>query len=287
MRLWCIEPRPTLSDDVSWQSVAEEPTKLIDAPRVSPFDILLFKHRTSSLLNIGAQLKRLFPVTWGHYRSAALARLFPYLFRARRASGLIRLGTFYGGSWVPALGLGEDSVCYLAGVGEDISFDLELIERFGCQVISLDPTPKAIDFVHAQSTPKELRFVPEGLAGSDREARFYVPRDASHASFSMSNLQGTEEFVVGRVRALSSLMKEMGHERIDLLKLNIEGAEYEVLDSLFREHIYPDILCVVFDQPHPFPHTWRTFQRLRRVGYKTVSVELFNVTFLRTAGAAD
>jgi len=98
----------------------------------------------------------------------------------------------------------------------------------------------------------------------------------------MNNLQKTKEFVVGRVRSLRSLMDELNHQAIDLLKLNIEGAEYEVLDSLHREGIYPTVLCVVFDQPHSFFDTWRTFQRLHQIGYKTVSVESFNVTFLRT-----
>ena len=34
------------------------------------------------------------------------------------------------------------------GCGEDISFDLGLIEMFDCDVYGFDPTPKSIDFVN-------------------------------------------------------------------------------------------------------------------------------------------
>ena len=48
----------------------------------------------------------------------------------------------YGGYILPTLLLSQDSVCYLAGTGEDISFDLSVIARFGCEVHSLDPVPR-------------------------------------------------------------------------------------------------------------------------------------------------
>jgi hypothetical protein len=35
-------------------------------------------------------------------------------------------------------------MCYSAGVGEDISFDCALVERFHCQVRVIDSTPRAI-----------------------------------------------------------------------------------------------------------------------------------------------
>ena len=47
----------------------------------------------------------------------------------------------YGGYLLPSSLLGPDSVCFLAGTGEDISFDLGVIARFGCTVHSLDPSP--------------------------------------------------------------------------------------------------------------------------------------------------
>ncbi len=59
--------------------------------------------------------------------------------------------------------LGE-SICYLVGVGEDISFDLSLIEELGCDVWAYDPTPRAVEHVRrSASAVDEFHFEPVGL----------------------------------------------------------------------------------------------------------------------------
>ena len=40
--------------------------------------------------------------------------------------------------------LGSDSIVYSFGVGEDVTFDLALIDRYGMTVHAFDPTPKSI-----------------------------------------------------------------------------------------------------------------------------------------------
>jgi hypothetical protein len=60
-------------------------------------------------------------------------------------NALIRLGSGYGGWLLPKDAiLNKDSVCYLTGAGEDISFDCALVEQFGVQARIVDPTPRAI-----------------------------------------------------------------------------------------------------------------------------------------------
>src|SRR5690606_25746429 len=54
-----------------------------------------------------------------------------------------KLGTRYGGWYVPSDLLNAQSICYCIGAGEDISFDIELINRFDCHVYTFDPTPRA------------------------------------------------------------------------------------------------------------------------------------------------
>src|SRR5437899_12167977 len=54
--------------------------------------------------------------------------------------------------------LSASSVVYSMGVGEDISFYLDLIQRFGLQVHAFDPTPRSSKLLHTQSVPLELQF---------------------------------------------------------------------------------------------------------------------------------
>lgn len=219
---------------------------------------------------------------WHRARTAVLIRAFPKLFRAVKRDDLIRLGSSYGGWWVPRDALGRGSICYSAGVGEDVTFDLALVETFGCEVLLLDPTPRSAEyFAVLRLKDERLRFLPVGLARSSGIRRFFAPRDHSHVSYSMENLQGTSEYFEAGCQSLSDLMQQMSVRSIDLLKMDIEGAQHEVLDSIHHERIWPKVLCVEFDQPEPLRVTRRAVKRLLKDGYTLNKVEGFNMTFSR------
>jgi hypothetical protein len=76
-------------------------------------------------------------------------------------------------------------------------------------------------------------------------------------------------------------MLELGHTRLDLLKLDIEGAESEVIDDLLVRGPLPKILCVEFDRPEPIRRMRTRLQRLSDAGYLVRAVEGLNVTFCR------
>jgi FkbM family methyltransferase len=165
-------------------------------------------------------------------------------------------------------------------VGEDITFDLALHER-GCTVVAIDPVPRAAAHVAAHG-PRDDRFlfIPAGLAARDGVVSFYAPQDPAHVSYSMTNLQRTGTAEELPVKSLRSIMADTSHERIDILKMDIEGAEYDVLNQIIDGGPLPPVLCVEFDQPAPLTKTLWTVIRLRRRGYLVAKVERFNVTFL-------
>ncbi|GIS18490.1 MAG: hypothetical protein CM15mP120_04060 [Pseudomonadota bacterium] len=41
-------------------------------------------------------------------------------------------------------------------------------------------------------------------------------------------------------------MRDLGHDHLDVLKMDIEGAEYAVLDDMLQSNILPDQLLVEF-----------------------------------------
>lgn len=194
-----------------------------------------------------------------------------------------RLGSTYGGWIVPVNLLSQGSICWCAGVGEDITFDLAMIERFGCNVWAFDPTPRAVCHVtsHAAHEPR-YHFVPVGLWSEDATMRFFAPRNADYVSHSIVNLQGTKDGFDAPCRSVATLMKELGHERIDLLKLDVEGAEYAVLESLDYNEIRPRILCVEFDQPSSLRKILAASRGLMASGYELVAVDGWNFTFVRS-----
>jgi FkbM family methyltransferase len=162
-----------------------------------------------------------------------------------------RLGSDYGGWTVCPAGLPAASVVYCAGVGEDASFDLGLIRRFGVRVHAFDPSPRSIAWVRGQTgLPDAFEFHDYGIAGEDGTIPFYPPADPSHVSYSVLGVSNGEP-VLGTVRRLPSIMRELGHERIDLLKMDIEGAEYGVIRDLAESRIPIAQLLVEFHTRFP------------------------------------
>jgi len=210
--------------------------------------------------------------------------VFPLIHQVEVArDDLIRVGNEYGGWWVPSSLLNRESICYLGGVGTDISFDLGIIQRFGCKVWAIDPTPKSIEWISGQSLPAEFTFVPKGLWSTREELKFFAPADATHVSHSAKNLQRTDTYFVAEVQSVKDFMAELGHERVDLIKLDIEGAEHDTIRQMLADGIRPSIVCVEYDQPEPLAWSRTTTKELRRAGYRVAKVDGLNVTFVRAA----
>jgi FkbM family methyltransferase len=119
------------------------------------------------------------------------------------------------------------------GAGADISFDLELMQRYDMRVRCVDPVQEYVDAALA-SAFGETRFTAcrAAIAASDGPLRMQQTHHPGSRSLSAAQLYDTRDFVEIPGRTLPSLMAELGDERVDLLKLDIEGAEYEVLPTL-------------------------------------------------------
>ena len=176
---------------------------------------------------------------------------------------------------VPEL-LSQDSVVYSVGVGTDVSFDLSLIERFGLTVHAFDPTPRSREWVGSQDLPPGFVFHDVGLAATDGSASFRPPADDHHVSYAMTSATNEAgESIQAPVRRLTTLMKELGHDRLDLLKLDIEGGEYEVVDDLLRQSVEVDQLLVEFHHRMPefgVEKTKQAIARLNDAGYRIFEV---------------
>lgn len=187
-----------------------------------------------------------------------------------------RFGSEYGGWTVWPKALDSSSVVYSFGVGEDISFDLGIISRFGCKVHAFDPTPRSIDWVRRQTLPEEFHFHEFGLGNKDGLASFDPPADPTHVSYSMS-APGSLQDKSGSfpVRRLQSIATDLRHDAIDLLKMDIEGAEYDALEDLLHDGPKIGQLLVEFHHRRQRQEVARTrdaIARLREAGYMIFDV---------------
>lgn len=216
-------------------------------------------------------------------RNLLLRSLLRVALRPHSPVRLVRLGSKYGGWIVPESIVRPGTVCYLAGLGEDATFDLALIAA-GCNVLSIDPTPRSVSYAEKLSASEpRFRLLPVGLWSENATLRFYAPRDPSHVSHSVVNLQHTDTFFEADCRTVAQVMSDLGHTRLDLLKLDIEGAEFAVLESLEKDHVGCSVIAVEYDQPTALSGILRSVGRMRKRGYRVVAVEGWNVTLLLSA----
>lgn len=181
--------------------------------------------------------------------------------------------------------LSKDSICYLIGTGEDISFDLALIERYGCEVHAFDPVPRARTYVE-ELTRDEPRYTfhPVGVWSQDTTLRFHVPETPEYISHSATNIKGTSDYIEAEVRTLGSLMEELGDDHVDLLKISAEGAELEIIRNLLDRGLDVRTLCVEFAQPAQRDDVETACDRLLEAGFSLVAADRWKWTFLRQAG---
>ena len=199
-----------------------------------------------------------------------------------------RYGSVYGGWHVPVELIRADWIIYTFGLGEDASFDLALIDKHGCRVQAFDPTPKAIAYAATIQSPNFI-FRPMGAWHCDASIKFHLPARPEYASYSALNIYDSDDYVDAEVRSIRSLAEELGHSKIDLLKLDIEGAEQLVIPNMLADGIKPTVFCVEYDQPYqPLSlMSWRCFRAslrlngdLLRAGYQLVSKSGWNATYL-------
>ena len=183
-------------------------------------------------------------------------------------------------------GLGAESVIFTFGVGTDISFERDLITQYRAVVHAFDPTPFALEWAAKQELPPGFTLHPYGIADFDGTASFTAPQEKNFVSFSLVRDQGVGLSVPASVHRLSTLVSMLRLPAPDLIKMDIEGAEYAVLADLMDSAFRPRQILVEFH------HRWRevgvrrtrtALELLHRQGYRIVSVAPngMEYTFLR------
>lgn len=226
---------------------------------------------------------------------------------------IIRFGTSYGGWCVYApLELNSESIVYSAGAGEDISFDLHLAHHTNAHLFVIDPTRRAKthfdevkrffersgdskftgkiqrDYVanirDLEPNFDNVTFVDKGIWSKTTQLKFYKQRDESNVSQSLIDNMFGSKFDIVNVMSVKDLMSMYGHTKIDIFKLDIEGAEIDVLNAMFDDEIYPDQVLVEFDlylkKKDESNATKKLIDRLYRIGYKEVVNDRMNVTYV-------
>lgn len=146
----------------------------------------------------------------------------------------LTLGDSEYGAWtICPTRIARGGLIYSFGIGEDISWDLEMIDKFDVTIHAFDPTPRSADFIKRQNLPKQFVLHEYGIADYDGMASFYPPENPEWVSHTLLERKATStQAIKVPVRCLKTIMLSLGHERIDMIKMDIEGAEYAVISDM-------------------------------------------------------
>tara|TARA_B100001769_G_scaffold183661_1_gene145317 strand:+ start:16930 stop:17619 length:690 start_codon:yes stop_codon:yes gene_type:complete len=223
------------------------------------------------------------------------------------------LGTKYGGWSIPLDDkLDKNSIIYSGGVGEDMSFDLKLEDKYRCKIFLIDPTKRAIkhyeevkefyntkinnfsgniqsdylyNIIDLDPDFNNYTYINKGLYREKTKLKFYKQTNPNYVSQSLVNNMYGNDYDEVEVDSIKNIMKTYNHSKIDLLKLDIEGSEIDVLNNMLDDEIYPKYLCIEFDlllkNKDPNKLTQKLVKRLEENNYKILENKNLNITFER------
>ena len=172
--------------------------------------------------------------------------------------------------------LPRESVVYSAGVGNNIRWDLEMIAHHCALVYAFDPTPRTVEWISEQDLPGRFNFFPLGLSDCDGEIDFIEPNRTYKFNYrSGAVVPPGVRSVACEVRRLATLCKTFDHQGIDVLKMDIEGAEMQALPDMVSSGIFPGQLLVEFHYNYPdigFDQFLYLIQSLRDNGYRILDI---------------
>lgn len=166
----------------------------------------------------------------------------------------------------------DDNSVVIDGGAYDGEFISKILERFGCKIIAYEPNKFFFDNLN-------LRF--------EKNNRIIIHNEAIWSSNSILDMSNDD--LNSSIYAKSRSNKVNGidvvdiinkYQKIDLIKLNVEGAEYEILNRLIKKEQINNIKNFLIQFHKIDKDSQRARENIREIfinkGYK----EIFNYTFV-------
>lgn len=130
--------------------------------------------------------------------------------------------------------LKKNCIVYSFGIGFDYSFEIELTEKYGATVYAFDPSPEVVEKM-GRDVHERIKYYPYGIADKNEMKSFYKPRYTDNYSEIFSYWTSETEKIEFEVYRLDTLMKKYGHTQLDLLKMDVEGTEFSILEDIVTQ----------------------------------------------------
>mgnify|MGYP006218533755 FL=1 len=176
--------------------------------------------------------------------------------------------------------LGEGSV--VLDLGSNYGDVLKGLQSCGCTVHAFEPHPFFYDYVKQTYGENENFIISNKAAWTENEERnFYFKRsrDAKNGGATLmsekTNILDPYLFDVVECFDISEFINKLGH--VDVLKIDVEGAEYELLYSMLESEAYKNVKSIyVEDHERKMPSArYRELKNKVIDGYSQIKKDLY------------
>ena len=187
--------------------------------------------------------------------------------------------------------LSSTSVVIDGGCSYQADFSVYLMRRHGVRAFGVDPTRKHGSALRELEIRYPNRFVhvPCAIAAADGDLTFTESETNESGSLLQDHVNVMQDRTTSyhvRALTLASLLDHIGVDAVDILKLDLEGAEYELLDGTTPEQLRPFKQVFVEFHHHAVSRfgeadTQRIVRRLSSFGLNAFSLDDHNYLFYR------
>jgi FkbM family methyltransferase len=164
--------------------------------------------------------------------------------------------------------ISDNCVIYAMGIGRFSQWDQMMSEPpYNCEVHSFDPTPTGKKHVQSLKNPGFI-YHEMGVGLIDGYQDVFVPTAGDKfTKTSTTPRNGRKPTTISiPVKKIKTIMRELGHASLDMLKIDIEGGEIEILRDLFSSPVDIKSVCAEFHSESPLPLN-EIDQLLKNAGY--------------------
>lgn len=175
------------------------------------------------------------------------------------------------------------------GCGNDADFSVYMINKYGLTAIGVDPTKRHQKDLKLIADQMGGRFKHEAIAVSSRNGKIYFNESVDNISGSI--LKGHTNVMQDKIRryqvktiSLKNLPKYLNLKRIEFIKLDLEGAEYELISKINKSDLrhYQQIFIEFHDHCVPqytVKDTLKCVNKMESLGFNSFTLDNHNYLF--------
>lgn len=139
-----------------------------------------------------------------------------------------------------------------AGIGNNIDFELFALKYFNIKkIIAIDPTlvsKKKIKKINSRN----FYFENEALFIDNKKIKIFLPFEntKTNPNLSIENIYNSSKFIYIKPITIIDIIKKYEIDKIDILKLDVEGVANQIINHALSKKIYPDQILFELERPY-------------------------------------